>query len=201
MAVLGHRTCESATIKFIGTVYFNENYGSEVEGGNCNVTFIGTTYFYRNIAQFIGDAMLSFDSNIMFSGTAYFEANVAIYDGGAIALTNSKLIFKPNLNIFFISNHADEKGGALYIEDYQCSLGSPVPLECFMTIDSPSTSTSNILLHFENNSAGITGSILFGGQLDRCRLYFKSTSTTTNQSDLCGSQAHSYYNSNALEIL
>ena len=96
-----------------------------------------------------------------------------INNGGAIALTNSKLIFKPNLNIFFISNYAKEEGGALHIRDYQCSSRSSVPLECFMTIDGPSTSTSNynISLRFENNSAGITGSILYGGQLDQCRLF------------------------------
>ena len=133
---------------------------------------------------------MSARSNIILSGTAYFERNVANYYGGAIALTNSKLIFKPNLKIFFISNHANKKGGALYIGDYQCSLRLSVPIECFMTIDGPSTSISNISLHFINNSAGITGSILYGGQLDQCRLYFKST--TTNQSDLCDAQAHNY---------
>ena len=59
-----------------------------------------------------------------------------------------------------------------------------------MTIDGPSTSTSNISLHFINNSADITGDILYGGQLDQCRLFFKATAT--NQSDLCDSQAHNY---------
>ena len=175
-------------------VYFNESYDSAIEGDRCNMTFIGTTYLYRNRANY-GGAIRCYYSNIMFSGTAYFEGNVA-YNGGAIALTNSKLIFKPNFNIFFISNHANEAGGALYIEDSQCSLRSSAPLECFMTIDGPSTSTSNISLHFENNSADTTGSILYGGQLDQCRLYFKST--TTNQPDLCDYQAHCY-GDNALE--
>ena len=191
----GSITCESAAIKFIGTVYFNESYDSAIEGDRCNMTFIGTTYLYRNHARFGGGAIRGYYSNIMFSGTAYFERNVA-YNGGAIALTNSKLIFKPNLNIFFISNHANEAGGALYIEDSQCSLRSSVPLECFMTIDGPSISTSNISLNFENNSADTMRSILYGGQLDQCRLYFKSTAT--NQSDICGSQAPSY-SDNALE--
>ena len=191
----GSITCESATIKFIGSVYFNESYDSAIEGDRCNMTFIGTTYLYRNHASYGGGAIRGYYSNIMFSGTAYFERNMA-YNGGAIALTNSKLMFKPNLNIFFISNHANEAGGALHIEDSQCSLRSSVPLECFMTIDGPSISTSNISLHFENNSADTTRSILYGGQLDQCRLYFKSTAT--NQSDICGSQARSY-SDNALE--
>jgi hypothetical protein len=74
---------------------------------------------------------------------------------------------KPNLNIFFISNHAEDIGGVLCVRDTQCFWGSPVPIECFITIDGPPTSTSNISLHFENNSAGTTGSILYGGQLDQ----------------------------------
>ena len=87
------------------------------------MTFIETTYFYRNSA-IDGGAIKSSDSNIMFTGTAYFDGNVANYDGGAIALINSKLIFKQNLNIFFISNLANETGCALYISDSQCFLRS-----------------------------------------------------------------------------
>jgi predicted outer membrane repeat protein len=182
----------ASTIAFIGTVYFNESYESAIEGDSCNMTFIGTTYFYRNSA-FDGGAIRSYDSNITFSGLAYFEGNVAIYYGGAIALRASKIILKPNLNILFISNYAEKIGGALYVKDSQCSLGSSVPIECFITIDGPPTSTSNISLHFENNSAGTTGSILYGGQLDQCRLYFKSTTTNSyKEPDLCDCQTHGY---------
>ena len=80
-------------------------------GYGCNMIFIGTTYFYKNSAYYDGGgALMSSDSNIIFSGTAYFEGNVvANKGGGAIALANSKLIFKPNLNVFFISNYANEK--------------------------------------------------------------------------------------------
>ena len=190
-----------STVTFIGTMYFNESYDSAIKGYGCNMAFIGTTYFYRNSAQRSGGAiMMSSDSNIMLSGIAYFERNVANYGGGAIALLNSKLIFKPNLNVFFNSNYANKVGGALYYQDDQCLLGSSVPMECFMTIDGPSASTSNISLHFENNSASFTGNILYGGQLNQCRLYFKFTAT--NQSDLCDcqvTQVHSY-SDNALEI-
>jgi predicted outer membrane repeat protein len=192
----GSITCENAsTVTFFGIVYFNESYDNAIEVDRCNMTFIGTTYFYRNSGSYAGGAILGSDSKILFSGTAHFEGNVANYVGGAIALEASKLIFKPNLNIFFILNHA-KKGGVLYIRDFQCSLRSSAPIECFITIDSPSISTRNILLHFENNSAGTTGSILYGGHLDECRLYFKSI--TTKESDLCGCQAHGY-SDNALE--
>ena len=183
----GSITCgNESSVTFIGTMFFNESFGSAVDGYSCNISFIGTTYFHGNSASYAGGIMSS-NSNIMFSGVVYFERNVANYSGGAIALTASKLIFKPNLDIFFTSNHAKENGGALHITDSQCSLGSSVPFECFITIDGPSTSISNISLYFENNSADITGSILYGGQIDQCRLYFRSTTT-----NLCGYQALEY---------
>ena len=186
--------CESTSaITFIGPVYFNESYESAIEcSDSCNITFIGNMFFYRNSAS-IGGAICSYDSNIMFSGTICFEGNKANYSGGALALLGaSKLIFKPNLNAIFILNDAHLNGGALYVRDYQCSLGSAVPIECFIIIDSHSVSTNNISLHFENNSAGVTGSILYGGQLDRCRLYFMSNITTKQPDILCGYQVHGY---------
>jgi predicted outer membrane repeat protein len=42
----GSISCENATIMFIGTVYFNESYGSTIQGESCNMTFIGTTYTF-----------------------------------------------------------------------------------------------------------------------------------------------------------
>lgn len=182
-------------VGFIGTVYFNDSAGSAIDlNQQSSITFTGDTYFYRNTG-YNGGAIQCYDSNITLSGTVYFESNTA-YLGGAMFLTGtSKLVFTPNLDVSFISNYANDSGGALYFRDYQCSLGSTV--ECFITIDSPISTISNISLHFENNSAGYTGSILYGGQFDKCRLFFK---TNTEQPDLCACKAPSY-SINALEAL
>ena len=190
--------CLKSDGQFIGTVYFNESYDSAIISGNSNITFIGTSYFYRNTG-FYGGAIQTYNNNVMFSGTAYFEENEA-YKGGAMFLEGtSKLIFKPKLNISFIQNHADYSGGALYYRDSQCSLGSIVPIECFITIDGPFVSTEDISLYFENNSAGITGSVLYGGQLDKCRLFFRN-STSNEQPHQCTYNAHDY-SDNALGIM
>ena len=189
---------EECDVEFIGTVYFNDSAGSAIcLNRHSSIIFTGDTYFYRNAANYSdsGGAIRCYDSNIILSGTVYFEGNTA-YLGGAMFLTGtSKLVFMPKLDIFFISNYANDSGGALYISDYQCSLGSIV--ECFIAIDSLSISTSKISLHFENNLAGFTGSILYGGQFDRCRLFFK---TSTEQPDLCGYKPPSY-SINGLETL
>lgn len=55
--------------------------------------------------------------------------------------------------------------------DSQCSV---LPIECFITIVGPHTSIGNISLQFINNSAELAGNALYGGQFDKCRLYFRS---------------------------
>ena len=175
---------EECDVGFIGTVYFNHSAESAIYLNQYScITFTGDTYFHRNRAYYIsGGAIKYHDSNITLSGIVYFESNMGNRHGGAVYMTGtSKLIFKPKLNIFFISNHANDSGGALYFDNSQCSLpGSTV--EYFITIDSPISTVSDISLHFENNSAGSTGSILYGGQFDKCRLFFR---TSTEQPDQC----------------
>ena len=85
----------------------------------------------------------------------------------------SKLILVPRLNISFTKNDA-YRGGALYIDEFQCPLA---PLECFLSIQSSVPTAEYISLHFENNSAGSTGSTLYGGQLNKCRLYYRTNNT------------------------
>ena len=65
-----------------------------------------------------------------------------------------------------------------------------------MSIQSSDPTTENILLHFENNSAGSTGSTLYGGQLNKCRLYYR----TNNTMDICGNRPFHNYSDDALKL-
>ena len=176
------------------TAIFSGNDYTAIKSIYSNITFIGTVSFHKNVG-FEGGAIRSYASNVIFSGTIYFDKNMAIL-GGAIFLNGaSKLIFKPKLSISFIFNHANDSGGALYVTDSQCSLRSKQ--ECFIILDAESK--NNISLHFENNSAGNTGSILYGGQLDHCKLLFSSE---IDQCDCNKSKnRHADESLNALEIL
>ena len=154
--------------------------------------------FQTNIANFFGGAIESDKSVLTFTKSVLFKANTAHYYGGAMSLSDaSKLILIPRLNISFINNLAYDSGGALYINDFQCSQTPLVPLECFLSIQSSDPTTeSNILLHFENNSAGSTGSTIYGGQLNKCRLYYR----TNNTIDKCGNRPFHNYNDDALKL-
>lgn len=143
-----------------------------------------------------GGSIGSVSSNITLKGTIHFVENEAI-NGGAIALfDSSKLNLRPPLNISFILNHALYTGGALYVEDsdYSCSESrTPTRNECFLSVKGSSTRSMSIL--FVNNSAEYSGSTLYGGELNKCRLWF----ATEDIVDECGNRVYGSYSDSALE--
>ena len=194
---LGSITFNNNTANFGGALYilhtiisFNVNQ-SEKKSSSSIIAF------QNNIAKYFGGAIGSANSVLTFTKSVLFEANIAHDYGGAMSLSDtSKLILVSKLNISFTNNLAYDIGGALYIDDFQCSLGSLVPLECFLSIQSSDPTTENISLHFENNSAGSTGSTLYGGQLNKCRLYYSSNNTI----DKCGNRPFHNYSDDALKL-
>jgi predicted outer membrane repeat protein len=144
--------------------------------GLLNESGKGAVVFRGNMASFEGGGIKSFgDSDIIiFDGSIHFENNQAMDGGGMYLGDNSRLMLFSSIqnDVAFILNHAQRFGGALYIDDSQCS---PLPKECFFSIiygDNYSTAVIKLSLLFLNNSAGFRGSILYGGELNKCRLRF-----------------------------
>ena len=200
---------EDVNSKLHGSISFDNNianFGGALHILRTNISFnvdqmentssSAIITFQSNIANYRGGAIGSHRSILIFTKTVLFEENTA-QDGGAMILHNAtRLILVPRLNISFTKNHAYDSGGALYIDDFQCLLGSIVPLECFLSIQSLDATTENISLHFENNFAGSTGSTLYGGQLNKCRLHYRTTYTV----DKCGNRPCYNYSDDALEV-
>ena len=183
------------SIQFFEIVNVNESRSSAIIINEySNITFLGTTYFYQNTGD-KGGAIQNSDSNVMFSGTVHFEKNTANFGGAMWLERTSKLILKPKLSMHFLLNHANESGGALYFKDSQCFI---VPIECFITIGGSSASIHNISLYFIDNSAKSTGSVLYGGQFDKCRLSFR---TNCNPNIHICNQSHNTYSDHALREL
>jgi predicted outer membrane repeat protein len=91
-------------------------------------------------------------SKLIFQGHNTFNNNSAA-SGGALYLINpSYMYLKPHTQILFTGNHADNVGGAIYIE----SSGYD---RCFFHADSNSTST--IEINFYGNTATFGGPSLF----------------------------------------
>ena len=146
--------------------------------------FSGDTLFSHNTADTNGGAIYSeyikvaFDSN----SATYFKYNTA-ENGGAIYLTSTSILtFNETVNLSMFYNHASKYGGGIYTKDIataeQCDfiyqlgrIETTLPY-CFIRSISVIIGWDDSTLTFSqnNNSADISGNILYGGLLDRCKL-------------------------------
>ena len=181
------------------------------------------TYFIDNKAD-QGGGLLSVDASLAMAGTQNFFWNTAI-QGGAIALLgSSKLSLVSPLNANFRNNRVERNGGGVFFDDpistTQCNKSfidkafnfghcpNPTSLvkfkpcdkskECFFELESHvpfNASLSNITLTFVNNSATHTGSVLYGGLLDDCRVYLGG-----GIEDDCGNRVGGEYSDDPITV-
>ena len=132
-------------------------------------------------------AVTAHESNITLSGNVAFSNNTAVSGTAFILVQGSLINLVKNSNVKFENNYATNTGGVFYINanDYvhfgdsrsssnrKCFLNTPVD-------------RSHIQFTFVNNSAGMGGNILYGGQvafaLDgdwNCLESFENISTVT----------------------
>ena len=100
-------------------------------------------------------------------------------NGGALYLKSASLLtFNRGVNLSMSYNHATKYGGGIYHEDtasaaqcnYEKSTKNVTELSsCFLIRSYEEVSLENTT-HSQNNSAGISGTLLHGGLLDRCML-------------------------------
>ena len=112
------------------------------------------------------------NSLIKFNGDNMFVNNSGINGGGIALYESSQLIINQNANISFINNHASESGGGIFVSQV---LGLDITNECsFKVIPYHDPNDIKTLLYFVNNTADISGDVLYGGKIDDCTrtLYF-----------------------------
>ena len=140
-----------------------------------------------NSAQVSGGALYMQGSKISFNSTAMLLNNSASFGGGGYLTAQSYLSFNTEAQVIFSNNRAMNYGGALLIhdEDYSvtCMVNSLkyVNNACFYQ---PADIHKYLkYLHFNNNTAQLSGNILYGGTIDLCQdltmskhLYFRNFS-------------------------
>ena len=140
-----------------------------------------TLYIARNRANERGGGLHAANSSIIIEGVLHCVDNQARNGGGFSLERYTKFYGKSTENnvIDLISNIASDYGGALYIDDETnpdiCAVdtlqnATSKTEHCF--IDSLSINSSD-------NFAGVSGSNLFGGLLDRCRAQSEFYKTDT----------------------
>ena len=170
--------------------------GAGIHVVSSSIIFEGKTQFQNNFAHF-GGAVFSENSNFTFAKRkekkakichlcrvfsrfdsapcSSFINNTALH-GGAMHLDHqSSMYIHPYACMLFENNTAEKYGGAIYVIDITGSgtcppvLDLPSRNECFAHIISNGMSeTGRINLAFQGNTAGKSGSVLYGGMLNLC---------------------------------
>ena len=181
---------------FNGNISFVENKanrgGGVYIGSNCDFRFANSVVFSGNTAD-QGGGTFAVDSILQLSDSQMFEHNLA-REGGAFALGGSlRLILVAPLQLKALLNQASTYGGVIFFADsssiIQCSPPEqpqvlqppPPPPDCFLEVQGEIPSEGEIQLIFVNNSATLSGTVLYGGRLDMCRLPVHSGSQASVQ--------------------
>ena len=143
--------------------------------GGGNIKYINCT-IYNNTAQSYGGGMyiISYGDNslITFDGHNMFVNNSGIYGGGIALYKWTQLLLNLNTNITFVNNHASKSGGGIFVS---LVLVVDNTTDCsFKVIPYHYPNDTKTVLYFVNNTADISGDVLYGGKIDDCTstLYF-----------------------------
>ena len=161
------------TLIFQGGSSFVNNsaiYGGGIYSKSSNLTFIHSRLEHYAPCISVHNASLD-PENV-------FHNNTALRGGAQYFDLYSNFSVYQTAQVHFQDNHATEFGGAIYAADvsgpgqFLSQQHTPFRSECFFHMlskeQSPHFNESPLL--FVNNSAGIRGSILYGGLLEKCNI-------------------------------
>ena len=121
-----------------------------------------------------------FHTAVEVNGTSVFHSNAAIYHGGGLAMYGDSYLMFGNHSMLSFTNNSAMLGGAIYVETSYL-LSESV---CFFQYDSESKLLQlPAMASFSGNKADIAGSVLFGGDIYNCYLYYYYDDNMANQSE------------------
>lgn len=178
----GGATIVSSKLTINGTLEAIGNsaitFGAGIVAQDCKIVITGHTLVADNYANFVEDAdgggmVLRLNSIITVIGTLLLSNNSATHSGGGMYFNETSSLAIAG-KVCFTANSAG-LGGAIFVADTtrlvycsaQISGANCVIENCFFRNVSDNT---NILMVFDGNMAE-SGSVLFGGSVDRCTLY------------------------------
>ena len=132
---------------------------------------IGTSIHITDCAftDNIGSAMVIYDSIVTFSGNNTFMNNTGLNGGGLFITGGGYIVLSSQAHLYFINNHAEHNGGAIYVEQLLLQLNKnnkDVIVYCFYQLQK--VTGINKVFEFQNNTAGAAGSAVYAGGLDQC---------------------------------
>ena len=123
----------------------------------------GSSSFMSNYANYGGGIYSERSYLIMVHHISSYLNNTALRGGAQYFDVNSNFSLHQTAHVNFQGNNAAEFGGAIYVEDV------PSRNECFLQVQNNQLlGLDTTPLVFENNTAGVRGSVLYGGLLNKC---------------------------------
>ena len=108
--------------------------------------------------------LVSINSPIIFDGHSTFVNNSGINGGGIALYGFCQLLLKQNTNLSFVNNHASKLGGGIFVSQ----VNSIHMINCPFKDLSYYNDDTKTMLYFVNNTADISGDVLYGGKISRC---------------------------------
>ena len=173
----------TGTSNFSGNTAFFANGGAIYVDTNASLSFNGTTNVVNNYIDIGGDGggiYASVNTSLSFTGTASFINNSATerHNGGGVYLMGDSILsISPNTTVYWENNRA-RLGGAIYVDDRSnpfvyCSQidTCTTNAKCFFQLPGQNLSSGiDARFVFKDNYANVTGSALYGGAIDNCKL-------------------------------
>ena len=128
--------------------------------------------------------LMGVNSKLTFDKNSTFANNSGIYGGGLGLHESSQLFLKENASISFVNNHASKSGGGIFVARV---LEVDIATDCpFRVIPRHYSYDNKTTLYFVNNTAGISGDVLYGGKNKDClyRLFFDNLFNYPEQTGL-----------------
>jgi hypothetical protein len=173
------RTCRM-NVYIVGSYFHNNSVtgtgpaASVTEFVNIKMANLTDTTFSGNN----GTAVVLSSSDVVLAGDTQFDGNRATY-GGALRLCDSCTMFvSSKTRVILRNNHAYKMGGAIYAQDNYMYLDQPTA--CFFQLAVKDNSLITDLLSiyhinvtFADNTAGVAGDAIYGGDIYNCYTYTK----------------------------
>ena len=134
--------------------------GAAIHAFSNTLILQGSSSFVNNSAN-CGGGIYSESSNLtLVHNRSSYLNNTALRGGAQYFDVNSNFSLHQTAHVKFQDNNATEFGGAIYVEDV------PSRNECFFNNYKLDLNTTPLV--FEKNTAGMRGSVLHGGLLNKC---------------------------------
>ena len=106
--------------------------------------------------------ILSYHSVLIFLDNNTIANNSGIFGGGIALYDASEIVSQQRIT--FLNNHASISGGGIFVSQL---IGVDIGTACFFNI-----LTKHPMFYFVNNTAEVSGDVLYGGNIDKCHVKF-----------------------------